>query len=98
MLKTWAKWTLVILWSVILLCTVQWWNPFTSLPALLKYGVVSVVAAAIFGAMYVIFWFYILLAVIFPLPPRADAKAPKGFGITFFPWLYKDATINPKAP
>lgn len=98
MLKPWAKWTLVTLWVILLLCTTAYWNPFTSLPALLKYGVVSVVAAAIFGAMYVIFWFYILMAVIFPLPPRADAKAPKGLWKTLFPWLFKDPPINPKAP
>src|SRR6185437_215340 len=98
MLKPWAKWMLIILWVVLLLCTTSYWNPFTSLPALLKYGVVSVVAAAIFGAMYVIFWFYILMAVIFPLPPRADAKAPKGIWKTLFPWLFKDPPINAKAP
>lgn len=98
MLKTWAKWTLVGLWIVLLLCTTQFWNPFTSLPALLKYGVVSVVAAAIFGAMYVIFWFYVMMAIIFPLPPRADAKAPKGLMRTVFPWMFKGPTINPKAP
>lgn len=98
MLKTWAKWTLIALWTVLLLCTTAFWNPFTSLPALLKYGVVSAVAAAIFGAMYVFFWFYILLAVIFPLPPRADAKAPKGWAKSLFPWLFKDPPVNPKAP
>jgi ATP-dependent metalloprotease FtsH len=98
MLKSWAKWTLVGLWILLLLCTTQFWNPFTSLPALLKYGVVSVVAAAIFGAMYVIFWFYVMMAIIFPLPPRADAKAPKGAMRTLFPWMFKPPTINPKAP
>jgi ATP-dependent metalloprotease FtsH len=98
MLKPWAKWTLIILWVVLLLCTTSWWNPFMSLPALLKYGVVSVVAAAIFGAMYVIFWFYILLAVVFPLPPRADAKAPKSPFKSVFPFLFKEPKINPKAP
>ena len=98
MLKPWAKWMLIILWVVLLLCTTSYWNPFTSLPALLKYGVVSVVAAAIFGAMYVIFWFYILMAVIFPLPPRADARAPKGVWKSVFPFLFKEPKINPKAP
>jgi cell division protease FtsH len=98
MLKNWAKWTLVTLWIVLLLSTTAYWNPFTSLPALLKYGVVSVVAAAIFGAMYVIFWFYVMMAIIFPLPPRADAKAPKGMFKSLFPWMFKAPTINPKAP
>lgn len=98
MLKPWAKWTLITLWVVILLLTTSWWNPFTSMQALFKYTVVSVVAAAIFGAMYVIFWFYILLAVLFPLPPRADAKAPKNPWKRFFPWLFKEPKINPKAP
>lgn len=98
MLKPWAKWTLLTLWIVLLLCTTAWWNPFTSLQALLKYSVVSVVAAAIFGAMYVIFWFYVMMAIIFPLPPRADAKAPKGVFKTLFPWMFKAPSINPKAP
>jgi ATP-dependent metalloprotease FtsH len=98
MLKPWAKWTFLILWVLLLLCTTSLWNPFTSIQALLKYGVVSVVGASIFGAMYVVFWFYIMMAIIFPLPPRADAKAPKPFGQKFFPWLYKSAKINPKAP
>jgi cell division protease FtsH len=98
MLKPWAKWTLLVIWMALLLCTTPYWNPFTSLPALLKYGVVSIVAAAIFGAMYIFFWFYILMAVIFPLPPRADAKAPKSWAKSLFPWLFKDPPINPKAP
>jgi ATP-dependent metalloprotease FtsH len=98
MLKSWAKWTLIILWMVLLLCTVQYWNPFTSLPALLKYGVISVIAAAIFAAAYVIFWFWMLMTVIFPLPPRADARAPKSFWIRTFPFLFKRPNINPKAP
>lgn len=98
MLKSWAKWTLVTLWIVVLLCTTQFWNPFTSLPALLKYSVIAMMGAALFAAMYVIFWMYIMLAIIFPLPPRADAKAPKGVFKSLFPWLYKQPTINPKAP
>ena len=98
MLKPWAKWTLIILWTVILLTTTSFWNPFMSLSALLKYGVLSVVGAAIFGAMYVILWFYVLMAVIFPLPPRADAKAPKSPLKKYLPFLFKEPPINPKAP
>lgn len=98
MLKNWAKWTLLTVWIVLLLATTTYWNPFTSLPALLKYSVVSMFAAAIFGAMYIFFWFYVMMAIIFPLPPRADAKAPKGVFKTLFPWLFKDPPINPKAP
>lgn len=98
MLKNWAKWTLLTLWIVLLLTTTTFWNPFTSLPALLKYSVVSMFAAAIFGAMYIFFWFYVMMAIIFPLPPRADAKAPKGVFKTLFPWMFKEPPINPKAP
>lgn len=98
MLKNWAKWTLVGIWLVVLLCTTTYWNPFTSLPALLKYGVLAMVGAALFAAMYVIFWFYVMMAILFPLPPRADAKAPKGVLKSLFPWLYKAPKINPKAP
>src|SRR5262249_36529380 len=69
-----------------------------SFPALLKYSVVSVVAAAIFGALILLIQFYVLISIIFPLPPRADSKAPKSFAKRFFPFLYKKPPINPKAP
>src|SRR6516165_12184116 len=97
-MKTWARWTLLILWILLLLCTSTFWNPFTSFPALLKYSVVSVVAAAIFGALILLIQFYVLISIIFPLPPRADSKAPKGIGRTLFPFLFKKPPISPKAP
>ncbi|PWU02457.1 MAG: hypothetical protein C5B53_01625 [Candidatus Melainabacteria bacterium] len=97
-MKTWARWTLLILWILTLLITSTYWNPFTSFPALLKYSVVSVVAAAIFGALILLIQFYVLISIIFPLPPRADSKAPKSFSKRFFPFLYKKPPINPKAP
>ncbi|MBY0359363.1 MAG: AAA family ATPase [Candidatus Obscuribacterales bacterium] len=98
MLKPWAKWTVLIAWTLILLMTSAMWNPFTSFQALLKYTVVSVVASAIFGALVILIQWYLLLAIIFPLPPRADAKAPKSFWRKFFGWAFKDSKINPKAP
>lgn len=98
MLKPWVRWTLLILWTVVLLLTSQYWNPFTSFPALLKYTVVSVVASAIFGALVILIQWYLLLAIIFPLPPRADSRAPKGFWKRTFPWMFKEPPINPKAP
>ena len=97
-MKTWAKWTLLILWTVLLLCTAGFWNPFASFPALLKYSVVSVIGAALFGALVLIMQVYILLSIVFPLPPRADLKAPKSFWRRFFPFLFKAPTIDPKAP
>lgn len=98
MLKTWAKWVVITLLVVLLLATTQMWNPFTSLPALLKYGVASMVAAAIFGAAYVILYMYVLMAILFPLPPRADAKAPKSIWKKIFPFMFKEPNLNPKAP
>lgn len=98
MLKPWVRWTLLIIWTVGLLMTSQYWNPFTSFPALLKYTVVSVVASAIFGALVILIQWYLLLAIIFPLPPRADSRAPKGFWKRTFPWMFKEPPINPKAP
>lgn len=97
-MKTWARWTVLILWTLTLLFTSTYWNPFTSFPALLKYSVISVVAAAIFGALIILIQFYVLISIIFPLPPRADSKAPKSFTKKFFPFLYKKPPINPKAP
>lgn len=97
-MKPWAKWTLLILWMVLLLSTVAFWNPFTSFPALLKYSVLTVVAASVFGALVLLIQWYLLLAIIFPLPPRADAKAPKSIWLTIFPWMFKKSKINPKAP
>ena len=98
MLKPWVKWTILTIWVFVLLCTASMWNPFTSFQALLKYSVVSVIASAIFGALIILIQWYLLLAIIFPLPPRADAKAPKGFWKRTMPWMFKDSTINPKAP
>jgi ATP-dependent metalloprotease FtsH len=97
-MKNWARWTVLILWTVLLLFTSTFWNPFTSFPALLKYSVVSVVAAAIFGALVLLIQWYILLSIIFPLPPRADTKAPKGFWKSALPFLFKKPPIDPKAP
>lgn len=98
MLKTWVKWTILIVWVIVLLFTASMWNPFTSFQALLKYSVVSVIASAIFGALVILIQWYLLLAIIFPLPPRADSKAPKGFWKAAMPWMFKDPPINPKAP
>ena len=98
MMKTWVRWTLLILFFVILLSTSSFWNPFASPSALVKYSVVSVFAAAVFGAFILLMQFYILMAIIFPLPQRADSKAPKGFLKTYMPFLYKKPIINPKAP
>lgn len=98
MLKPWVKWTLLTIWVLVLLCSASMWNPFTSFQALLKYSVVSVIASAIFGALVILIQWYLLLAIIFPLPPRADSKAPKGFWKRTMPWMFKDPPINPKAP
>lgn len=98
MLKPGWKWTILILWVLILLFTASAWNPFTSFPALLKYSVVSILASGIFGALVVLIQWYLFLSIIFPLPPRADAKAPKGFFKRTMPWMFKEPNINPKAP
>lgn len=98
MLKPWVKWTLLIVWVLVLLFTASMWNPFTSFPALLKYSVLSVVSSLIFGILVILAQYYILLQIIFPLPPRADAKAPKGWAQRTFPWMFKQPSINPKAP
>ncbi len=78
--------------------TAQWWNPFASLPALLKYSVVSVIAATIFGALVILIQYYLLVSIIFPLPPRADSRAPKTIWRRIFPFLFKNPPISPKAP
>ncbi|MBX9771150.1 MAG: AAA family ATPase, partial [Candidatus Obscuribacterales bacterium] len=98
MLKPWAKWTLLIIWTLGLLFSSPYWNPFTSFPALLKYSVVSVIASAIFGTLVILIQYYLLISIIFPLPPRADSKAPKSIWLRIFPFLFKKPTINPKAP
>lgn len=98
MLKPWAKWTLLIIWVLVLLLTSTFWNPFASLPALLKYTVLSVFASAVFGALVILIQWFLLLSIIFPLPPRADAKAPKSIWVRIFPFLFKQPPINPKAP
>ncbi|HEY9755770.1 MAG TPA: AAA family ATPase [Oculatellaceae cyanobacterium] len=97
-MKTWARWTFLIIWLVVLLVTSTFWNPFASFPALLKYSVLSVFGAAVFGALIILIQYYILISVIFPLPPRADAKAPKPFAQKYLGFLYKDPPIDPKAP
>ena len=97
-MKTWAKWTLLIVWTVVLLLTSTSWNPFTSFPALLKYSVVSVIASAIFGALVILIQYVLLIQIIFPLPPRADSKAPKSLWRRMLPFLFKKPSINPKAP
>jgi ATP-dependent metalloprotease FtsH len=97
-MKNWARWTVLILWMVLLLATAQFWNPFASFPALLKYSVVSVFAAAVFGAIMFLMQWYIVLSVIFPLPPRADSKAPKPIWERIFPFMFEKPRINAKAP
>lgn len=97
-MKPWARWTLLIIWTLLLIFTSTFWNPFASFPALLKYSVVSVIAAAIFGALVILMQWYILLQIIFPLPPRADSKAPKPFWERMFPFMFDKPKINPKAP
>ncbi|HNG76561.1 MAG TPA: AAA family ATPase, partial [Candidatus Obscuribacter sp.] len=97
-MKNWARWTLFVLWIVLLVLTAQFWNPFVSFPALLKYSVVSVVAAGVYGALFILIQFYILLSIIFPLPPRADSKAPKSIWRKAFKFLFKESPISPKAP
>lgn len=97
-MKTWVRWTLLIGWTLLLVFTSQFWNPFTSFPALLKYSVTSVIASAIFGALVMVMQFFILIAVIFPLPPRADSKARKTILRQMFSFAFKDPPINPKAP
>ncbi|HEY9676618.1 MAG TPA: AAA family ATPase [Drouetiella sp.] len=98
MMKKWARWTLLILWTLLLLGTSTFWNPFTSFPALLKYSVVTAFGAIVFGALMIIMQFYIMIKILFPLPPRADAKAPKGFWRSAFPFLFLKPAISPKAP
>ncbi len=97
-MKTSARWILLIAWTLLLIFTSPFWNPFTSFPALLKYSIVSVIAAAIFGALVMMIQYYLIISIIFPLPPRADSKAPKSKLKKFFPFLYKAIPINPKAP
>jgi len=97
-MKSWARWTLLIIWTLLLIFTSQFWNPFQSFPALLKYSVITLVGAAIFGALMIIMQFYIMLSIIFPLPPRADSKAPKSIWRRMFKFMFKDPPINPKAP
>lgn len=97
-MKKWARWTLLILWTLLLLGTSTFWNPFTSFPALMKYSVVTAFGAIVFGALMIIMQFYIMIKILFPLPPRADAKAPKGFWRTALPFLFLQPSISPKAP
>jgi ATP-dependent metalloprotease FtsH len=97
-MKTWAKWTLLILWTILLLYTSSYWNPFTSFPALMKYSVISVISSALFGALVILIQYFLLISIIFPLPPRADSKAPKSIWKRIFPFLFKKSPINPKAP
>jgi len=97
-MKSWVRWTIVILWFALLVFTSQLWNPFTSFPALLKYGIVALVGAAIFGAIIILMQFYIMLTIVFPLPPRADSNAPKVKWRKAFNWAFRDPPINPKAP
>src|SRR5215475_4110071 len=97
-MKNWARWTLLTLWMLLLLCSSPLWNPFASFPALMKYSVLSIMSAVLFGGLMILIQYYILITIIFPLPPRADSNAPKPFGRRFFKWMYKDSAINPKAP
>ncbi len=97
-MKNWARWTILILWTLVLIFTSQFWNPFASFPALLKYSVITMIGAAIFGALIILLQFYILMSIIFPLPPRADSKAPVSIWKKMFKFAFKDPPINPKAP
>lgn len=97
-MKNWARWTVLILWMILLLSTATYWNPFASFPALLKYSVTSIFAAAVFGAIMILMQIYIMLSIIFPLPPRADSKAPKPIWERALPFMYEKPRINPKAP
>ena len=97
-MKNWARWTLVAIWAIVLILSAPYWNPFTSFPALLKYSVLTLIGAAIFGVLIILAQIYILLSVIFPLPPRADSKAPKSFWKKAFKFAFRDPPINPKAP
>jgi len=97
-MKTWVRWTIVIIWFALLLFTSQFWNPFMSFPALLKYGVVAIVGATIFGTIIILMQIYIMLSIIFPLPPRADSNAPRSKWRKTFSWAFRDPPISPKAP
>ncbi len=97
-MKTWVRWTIVIIWFALLLFTSQFWNPFMSFPALLKYGVVAIVGATIFGTIIILMQIYIMLSIIFPLPPRADSNAPHSKWRKTFAWAFRDPPISPKAP
>jgi ATP-dependent metalloprotease FtsH len=97
-MKNWVKWTFFILWTLFLIFTAQFWNPFVSVGALLKYTVVSVVAAGVYGALLILIQIFVLLSIIFPLPPRADSKAPKSVWKRAFKFLFKESPISPKAP
>lgn len=97
-MKNWARWTVLTLWMLLLLLTAPFWNPFASFPALLKYSVTSVFAAALFGAIMILMQWYILLSIIFPLPPRADSKAPKSIWLRMLPFMFEKPKINVKAP
>jgi len=97
-MKNWARWLFLILWTLTLIFTAQWWNPFVSVPALLKYSLITAIAACIYGVCLVLAQFYILLSIIFPLPPRADSNAPKSMWTRAFKFLMKESPINPKAP
>lgn len=97
-MKNWAKWLLLTLWTLGLIFTAQYWNPFTSFPALMKYSVISIIGAAILGALVMLMQYYIVMNVIFPLPPRADSNAPKTLWHQMFSFLFKDPPIDPKAP
>ena len=97
-MKSWARWSLIIIWLVVLLTTSTYWNPFASPAALLKYSVISMVGAVLFGGIMLLVQFWILINIIFPLPPRADSKAPKSFFKKYLPFLYIKPKIDPKAP
>ncbi len=97
-MKNWARWTLLVLWMLVLILSAPYWNPFTSFPALLKYSVLTIIGAAIFGTLVILAQFYILLSIIFPLPPRADSRAPRSFWKKAFKFMLKDSPISPKAP
>jgi ATP-dependent metalloprotease FtsH len=97
-MKKWARILLFVLWTIGLVITATYWNPFASFPALLKYTVLTLVVAVVYGALFIIIQFYILLSIIFPLPPRADSKAPKSIWRKAFKFLFNDPPLNPKAP
>ena len=56
-MKKWARILLFVLWTIGLVITATYWNPFASFPALLKYTVLTLVVAVVYGALFIIIQF-----------------------------------------